>query len=259
MRNHIKIIFFDIDGTLIDMERKVISERTVETLRRLQQNGIKICVATGRPPISLPDFHGARFDAFLTFNGSFCYTEDKVIYRNPIPNEDVHLIINNAAAIHRPVSIATAKRMSANGKDQDLIDYYAISRQEVTVSDDFAQLADQEIYQIMMGCYPEEYPKVMKNVRHVKIAAWWDRAVDIIPASGGKGIGVHKILEYYQLNKDEAAAFGDGDNDIEMLQAVGTGIAMANASDRLKQIADDQCGHVREDGVSTYCMSHGLI
>lgn len=46
MRNHIKIIFFDIDGTLIDMERKVISERTVETLCRLQENGIKICVAT---------------------------------------------------------------------------------------------------------------------------------------------------------------------------------------------------------------------
>ena len=42
MRNHIKIIFFDIDGTLIDMERKVISERTVETLCRLQENGIKI-------------------------------------------------------------------------------------------------------------------------------------------------------------------------------------------------------------------------
>ena len=178
---------------------------------------------------------------------------------SPNQNEDVPLIINNAAARHRPVAIATAKRMSANGKEQDLIDYYDISRQEVTVSDDFAQLADQEIYQIMMGCYPEEYPKVMKNVRHAKIAAWWDRAVDIIPASGGKGIGVHKILEYYQLNKDEAAAFGDGDNDIEMLQAVGTGIAMANASDRLKQIADDQCGHVREDGVSTYCMSHGLI
>ena len=259
MRNHIKIIFFDIDGTLIDMERKVISERTVETLCRLQENGIKICVATGRPPISLPDFHGARFDAFLTFNGSFCYTEDKVIYRNPIPNEDVHLIINNAAAIHRPVSIATAKRMSANGKDQDLIDYYAISRQEVTVSDDFAQLADQEIYQIMMGCYPEEYPKVMKNVRHAKIAAWWDRAVDIIPASGGKGIGVQKILEHFQLSPDEAAAFGDGDNDIEMLQAVGTGIAMANASANLKQAADVLCKDVREDGVYMYCKENGLI
>ena len=97
MRNHIKIIFFDIDGTLIDMEQKVISERTVETLCRLQENGIKICVATGRPPISLPDFHGARFDAFLTFNGSLCYTEDTVIYRNPIPTEDVHIIIKNAA------------------------------------------------------------------------------------------------------------------------------------------------------------------
>ena len=123
MRNHTKIIFFDIDGTLIDMQRKVISDQTVYALKQLQQNGIKICVATGRPPLSLPDFHGVRFDAFLTFNGSLCYTEDAVIYRNPIPTEDVHIIIKNAADIHRPVSIATAERMSANGKDQDLIDY----------------------------------------------------------------------------------------------------------------------------------------
>ena len=83
----------------------------------------------------------------------------------------------------------------------------------------------------------------MRDVRHAKIAAWWDRAVDIIPASGGKGIGVQKILEHFHLSPDEAAAFGDGDNDIEMLQAVGTGIAMANASANLKQAADVLCKH----------------
>ena len=111
----------------------------------------------------------------------------------------------------------------------------------------------------MMGCYPSEYPMVMRDVRHAKIAAWWDRAVDIIPANGGKGIGVQKILEHFQLSPDEAAAFGDGDNDIEMLQAVGTGIAMANASANLKQAADVLCKDVREDGVYMYCKENGLI
>ena len=57
----------------------------------------------------------------------------------------------------------------------------------------------------------------------------------------------------------EALAFGDGNNDIEMLQAVGTGVAMENGSDELKAVADDICGHVAEDGVYQYCVKYGLI
>ena len=56
-----------------------------------------------------------------------------------------------------------------------------------------------------------------------------------------------------------ALAFGDGNNDIEMLEAVGTGVAMANASDRLKSVATDICGHVANDGIYHYCLEKGLI
>ena len=54
-------------------------------------------------------------------------------------------------------------------------------------------------------------------------------------------------------------AFGDSYNDIEMLQAVGTGVAMGNAPAQLKEIADDVCGRVSEDGIYRYCIEHGLI
>ena len=73
--NNIKIIFFDIDGTLVDMQTKRISAKTIEALQRLKANGIKICIATGRSPISLPKFDGVDFDAYLTFNGSYCYNQ----------------------------------------------------------------------------------------------------------------------------------------------------------------------------------------
>ena len=88
---------------------------------------------------------------------------------------------------------------------------------------------------------------------------WWDRAVDIIPANGGKGIGIQKVLEYYHLDKSEALAFGDGNNDIEMLLSVGTGVAMGNASPQLKEVADEICKDVAEDGIYDYCLTHGLI
>lgn len=83
--------------------------------------------------------------------------------------------------------------------------------------------------------------------------------MDIIPANSGKGIGIQNILDYYGFDKCEALAFGDGNNDIEMLQAVGTGVAMKNASPALKAIADEICGHVAEDGIYHYCLNHGLI
>ena len=255
----IKIAFFDIDGTLIDMHKKVISPQTVATLNRLKENGIIICIATGRSPISLPVFEGITFDAFLTFNGSYCYNEKETIFSNPICKEDVKTIIQNAADIGRPVSIATKNRLAANGADQDLIDYYAIAKLKVDIADDFEAVVEQDIYQIMLGCYKEEHDAIVKNTKNEKVTAWWDRAADIIPADGGKGAGINKILEYYNLTKEEAIAFGDGNNDIEMLQAVGCGVAMENASPRLKEIADDFCGHVAEDGVYLYCLEHRLI
>ena len=100
---------------------------------------------------------------------------------------------------------------------------------------------------------------MLKNVEYARITAWWDRAVDIIPADSGKGTAVAKILEYYHLDKSQAMAFGDGNNDLEMLQAVGHGIAMGNGSSELKEIAEDVCGHVAEDGIYHYCVEKGLI
>lgn len=55
------------------------------------------------------------------------------------------------------------------------------------IANDFNDLLREDIYQVVLGCYKQEYPLIMKDVRHAKIAAWWDRAVDIIPANGGKG------------------------------------------------------------------------
>lgn len=257
--NQIKIIFYDIDGTLVDMQTKQISAKTTEALQRLKENGIKICIATGRSPISLPKFDGVDFDAYLTFNGSYCYDPSGAIFSNPICTEDVQRIIRNAAGIGRPVSVATKDRLAANGTDDDLAEYYSFAHQVLTVAEDFEAVCQQEIYQVMLGCRETDYPAILDRVQGAKITAWWDRAVDIIPASGGKGMGIQKILDYYHLDRTEAMAFGDGNNDIEMLEAVGIGVAMENASPGLKAVADDICGHVAQDGVYHYCLEHGLI
>ncbi len=110
-----------------------------------------------------------------------------------------------------------------------------------------------------MGARVEEYQEILKGVQGAEITACWDGAVDIIPVNAGKGAGIEKMLKHYGIDKSQAMAFGDGNNDIEMLKAVGNGIAMANASDDLKAVADEICGDVSEDGIYHYCLEKRLI
>ena len=83
MSKKIKIAFFDIDGTLVNMETKVMTQTTKDTLLALQKNGIKICIATGRGPAFIPDL-GIDFDAYLTFNGSYCFDKNSPLFECPL-------------------------------------------------------------------------------------------------------------------------------------------------------------------------------
>ena len=251
-----RIIFFDIDGTLVPL-KEGIRPRTVEALQKLRQNGIRLCIATGRTPMEMPKFEGVTFDALLTYNGSYCFTPERDIFKNLIPKEDIVTLRRNAAALGRPLALATDSRLVANGTEPDLEEYFAIGGVKLVVADDFDEVAQGEVFQVLMGGLVTA--AVMIYAGDAKIAAWWDRAVDIIPANGGKGVAVEKVLEFYGIDKADSMAFGDGNNDIEMFGAVGTGVAMANASDRLKAVAADTCRDVKEDGVYWYCLEHELL
>lgn len=260
--NQMKIAFFDIDGTILDSANNctTMTEKMVETLKRLKEKGVLLCIATGRPVLTLPKLKEMElFDAYLTFNGSYCYTNKEVIYKKPIPHEDVIKIIENAKKLGRPVSAASITHMEANGIDKDLADYHAIAKENVKVSDDFDALCRQEIYQIMMGCRETEYNAVLEGVKEAKITVWWESAVDIIPIDNGKANGISHMLAYFGIDKSEAIAFGDGGNDMDMLAFVGTGVAMGNAPDKVKAVADEVCGTVAEDGIYHYCVEHGLF
>ncbi len=259
MAGKTRIAFFDVDGTLIDMERKKITPNTVAGLRGLQARGVKLCIASGRSPMLIPKIEGVEFDALLAYNGSYCYTNDRVLHSNPLTKHDIRIILDNAARLGRPVCAATKDRLSPNGMDADLRTYFGFGSFVPEPDPAFDRVVQGEIYQLMLSCGPWEYEQILSGTENAKMAAWWDRAVDIIPADSGKGAGIRAVLEALCLTKEEAIAFGDGDNDLEMLQAVGTGVAMGNASDTLKAVAADICGDVKEDGIYHYCLEKGLI
>ena len=207
------------------MEKKRITERTLDALRRLQQNGILLAVATGRSPLIVPKFDGVEFDVFLTYNGSYCYDRRGDIFASPIPPQDVQTLIQNAAALGRPVSVAGRTQLLSNGTDDDLTAYYAIGGRAPVISDKFDEVSRGEVFQLLMGCRRQDWPAILKHHRRK------DRR--LVGQGGGhhpqlrrKGAGIRKVLAYYGLTPEDAMAFGDGNNDIEMFQAVGHSVAM---------------------------------
>jgi Cof subfamily protein (haloacid dehalogenase superfamily) len=255
----VKIIFFDIDGTLVDSATGSIPASTREALNRLHERGILLCIATGRPPASLPNLEGLHFDAFCTVNGSLCYTESATIHSHPLPPGAVQQVLENTAAMGRPISVATRHRLSANGWEPNLAEYYRMAGLELAADAHFDEACREDVYQIMVGCREPEHTAILRGAEGAGITFSWDRAADVIPAGGSKGAAILKILDHFRLNPDQAMAFGDGVNDIEMLQTVGTGVAMGNADPRVKAIAKDQCLPVSRDGIYHYCLEHGLI
>lgn len=178
--NQIKIAFFDIDGTLIDMNKKKISEKMIYTLQQLKENGIIICIATGRSPMALPKFEGITFDAYLTFNGSYCYNTKESMYSNSISSEDVETILNNAKKMHRPVSIATDSQLVSNGKDADLIEYYSFANLEIEVSEDFYQIAKASVLKRFWSIITFKKKKQLPSEMEIMISRCWKQSVQAL-------------------------------------------------------------------------------
>jgi Cof subfamily protein (haloacid dehalogenase superfamily) len=254
-----RIAFFDIDGTLLPFGERKPSVNTAYALGRLKEKGVILCMATGRSLITMPKLEGIDFDAFMVFNGSYCFDKDTEIFSCPIPRGDVFQILTNARRMNRAIAICNDRYTVANAPDADLDLFFSVGGSTVSVADDFDNRCHDKIYQMLISCGKDEYGEVLHGTTGTALAPWWDRAVDIIPAASGKGIAVDNMIKHYGLSRDEAIAFGDGDNDIGMLRAVGTGIAMGNAPSSVKTAADSVCGSVDEDGIYWYCIEHGLI
>lgn len=245
----IKIIFFDIDGTLVKIGKDEMTQKVKNTLIQLQNKGIKLFIATGRPSFEVPKFEGITFDGIISFNGSYCISNEKVIHQNVIDKDDVNTVIHNASQLNHYVQISGKDRMLANGYEENLEKYFKLAKQDLYVSNEFNSLVEEDVYQMVAAVQKDEYEQILKDTKNLKIVSWWDKACDIIPKDSGKANAIYKILEYYSYSVEESMAFGDGGNDKDMLMAVGIGIAMKNATDEVKSIADYVCDSVDNDGI----------
>ena len=116
------------------------------------------------------------------------------------------------------------------------------------------------------GCPPvlcyvnEDEAKALASVfEGMYITRWNRRAIDVLPGGGGKILGIKAYLESVGVDVSETMAFGDGENDADMLRFAGIGVAMGNAVDVTKASADYVTDHIDNDGVAKALKHFGLI
>ena len=258
-KNEIKVVFFDIDGTLVSHKQGKVPDSTRRALKALRENGIMIVLASGRHKIDLDELpvKDIEFDGYLALNGQLLLDSNKEMYSGlPIDEKEMEVLANIFKARKIPFALMTENRRYIN-----YIDDTVVSTLEDTMGSvpDLGTYSGEKIYQIW-AFVPEEEQQMLKDfLDDCSITSWNDKAIDIIPKGGEKSAGMQIFLDKYGFKRSESMAFGDGENDKEMLEYAGIGVAMGNAKDSVKAVADYVTDSVDDNGIENALRHFGLI
>ncbi|MCL6459562.1 MAG: Cof-type HAD-IIB family hydrolase [Gorillibacterium sp.] len=257
-----KIVFFDLDGTVVDNQTEQVPDSTIQSIKTLQEKGIHVVLATGRSYFlakSVGELLGVK--NFINFSGAYIRLDEKEIYMDPISKRDLDLLVKISNLKGDHLSCFGIEEAFSNGLAKEValpilknIDCHEIpnlfSENEVEYMGMCLFLANGKI---------ADYHHISNDLQFYQWGSNIPNAYNIERKGNSKARAIEKVLSYLHINSDEAMAFGDGGNDIEMLQKVGIGIAMGNARDTLKEKADFVTKSVDEDGIEYALKRFNLI
>jgi Cof subfamily protein (haloacid dehalogenase superfamily) len=243
---NIKMIVTDLDGTLLRSD-KTISNYTIEILKKLCEEGIKIVFATARSTWSMFDFtEQVTIDDLCASNGSVIMENDVEITRCLFEKENQQAIISylkNDKNVYR-ISAKNAVHSYYNGLSVNDSDEYF----------DFPDKSNELFSSIAFrSTYPESalnFFSTMNGVHYYRVTG--EELTDILPKSASKWNAILFLSEKWSIKTSEILCFGDDYNDIEMLQNCGVSVAVSNALDEVKTVADYICDSNDEDGVAKW-------
>ena len=250
-KSMIKAVFFDIDGTLVSFKTHEVPQSTIEALDLLRKKGIKVFIATGRHYTSINNLGDLKFDGYVTLNGGYCFAgEDKVIYKHSIPDRDIEALIRYMETEKSfPCAFVQEKEIFMNYKDETVEEIFNMLNFPEPPIRPMDEIRGKTAYQLVSFFTAEQEKKIMTILSNCESTRWNPLFTDVVPAGSSKRVGIDKMLEYFRIPLNECMAFGDGGNDVAMLQHAGIGVAMGNAEDDVKQYADYITDSVDEDGI----------
>ena len=255
----IKAAFFDIDGTLFSHTMHKIPDSARKAVHLLRENGVKVFLATGRGIRTLKkvSWGDLVFDGYITLNGQICLdARENVLFEAPIKGEDAAYLIDAFQTKKLPLAIVEKNRTYLNFINETV----RLAQESVAIPMlPIGEYKGAPIYQMIGYMTRKETENLALKIPNCKITRWYEDGIDIISKDGGKDHGIRKILEVHGFTREESIAFGDSDNDLEMLEFAGIGVAMGNAAESVKEVADYVTSHIDEDGIWNACKHFELI
>jgi hypothetical protein len=275
-----KLIFFDIDGTLVGFDGK-IPKSTYKAIDIARSRGNKVFICTGRSKCQIYDFlidYG--FDGIIAATGAYVEYEGKVIRHDTIGEENIGRLISYFAKENIAYALQAAdnqissaenleimrrlinEQLKASGReDNPNVFADVVIANDLTINPTKYAYAEKAIYYASTKSV-KEVRKALSPYFDVTASSFEkpdDTSGEVTMAGINKAFGMKVIGEYLGVSRENMIAFGDGPNDIDMLEHAGIGIAMGNAGDYTKSVADMVTERISEDGIYNALEKLGII
>lgn len=256
-----KAVFFDVDGTLINIHRQKtkISEPVKEAIRALRRAGHHTFIASGRPRAYLSDelSDPELFDGYVLMNGAVVLLDGKAIFRKNLPRETLKKIVALLEEYHVEYVLESEPYVYMKKEYKALENVYT----SINISmEHFVREYDESLAGLQIAKIEIMADAPNANGLFHKLLAWPGltglidptllKIMEVYSTDVSKATGIAEALKYLAIPAEQSYAFGDGLNDLEMMETVGTSLVMGNAGNELKTKADHVLPTVDEDGVA---------
>ena len=264
-----KIVFLDIDGTLISKLGSV-SQKVCQAIKKARGNGHLVFLCTGRARCAIKNLEYIGFDGYICFAGSYIEINGQIIDQHVLDCSMVKKVSQCFEKNHIFYNYETEKAVYQEtimdelylfGTNRDYLNHQQKemikkSEKELGVIPFCQYHSDIDVYKMCFIALKEEHLEQLKKefAQDFHIIIHDDKKVDvilgeIIPRGFDKGSAIEKVVDYLGLSMKDTICFVDSMNDLQMIQTCHYSVVMANGNEKLKQYSDAVCESVEDDGI----------
>lgn len=257
-----RLLVLDLDGTLTN-SKKEISDRNLNTLLHLQQQGVRIVLASGRPTYGIAPLAETlqlkQYGGFiLSYNGGEItnWATGQLMYKNLLP-DDVLPILYTAAVRHNQAILTYDNEfILTEDPDNKYVHHEAfLNKMQIRPTDDFLRDAPQPLPKCLIVGDPDELIRTESELSlrlQGRISVYRSEPffLELVSQGIDKARSLAVLLDELGMTREQMVAMGDGYNDLSMIRFAGMGVAMANAQEPVKKAADYITLSNDEDGVA---------
>lgn len=255
------LIVLDLDGTLLN-DHKMITQKTKEILIKAREQGHQVMIATGRPYRASDIYYHelGLTTPIVNFNGAFVHHPGSQLWKpihRPLELSIVHDVVNSVSLLKYENLIAEVlDDVYVHNANEHVNSLFNMGNPRITSGNLHLNLKENPTT-LLIQADELNVPIIRQHLHDVHAELIEHRrwgapfpVIEIVKRGLSKAVGIDEIAREMQIPRSRIIAFGDEDNDLEMIDYAGLGIAMGNAIEQLKNIANDITLTNNEDGIA---------